>query len=377
MTNLLEIKELIKRIYSKQEVFILPVLKFLLALVVLLCINRQLGYMGRIDRTAIVLIVALLCSFLPTGFTIFFAGLFVLLHFYTLAIEVALVGFCLFLVMVLLFFRFAPKDAVVVLLTPLCFGLKIPYVMPLAMGLVGTPASAVSVGCGAIVYYLMRFVSLNANSFRGVDEGEATVRLRMVIDGILSNKEMMVMIAAFAFTVMVVYIIRRLSIDHSWTIAMIAGTILNIVALLIGDLMYDINLSVSALLLGSLVSLGLVAVLQFFVFSVDYSRTEKVQFEDDEYYYYVKAVPKMTVAVPEKTVKRINTPTGRSAHAGSAKQPVRSSTGRNGTGRNGAGRNGTGRNTAGKGGVPRVGRKMPSRTISTQNNDPNGDYEEV
>lgn len=372
MTNLLEIKELIKRIYSRQEVFILPVFKFLLALVALLCINRQLGYMGRIDRLAIVLIVSLLCSFLPVGFTIFFSALFVLLHFYTLAIEVALVGFCLFLVMFLLFFRFSPKDSVVVILTPLCFGLRIPYVMPLAMGLVGTPASAVSVGCGAVIYYLMSFVSLNANSFRALDEGEATVRLRMVIDGILNNREMMVVIAAFAFTVMVVYIIRRLSIDHSWTIAMIAGSIINIVILLMGGLLYDINVSVAALLFGSLVSLGLVVVLQFFVFSVDYSRTEKVQFEDDEYYYYVKAVPKMTVAVPEKTVKRINTPMGRSTHTGSARQPARNNAGRNGAGRGNAGRSGTR-----QGGVPRVGRQAPSRTISTRNNDSHEDYEEI
>lgn len=367
MTNLLEIKELLKRIYSKQEVFILPALKFLLALVVLFSINRQLGYMGRIDRLAIVLIVSLLCSFLPIGCSILFAAMFVLMHFYALAIEVALVGFCLFLVMFLLFFRFSPKDSVVVLLTPLCFGLRIPYVMPLAMGLVGTPASAVSVGCGAVVYYLIRFVSLNANSFRALDEGEATARLRMVIDGILNNREMMVMIAAFAFTVIVVYIIRRLAIDHSWTIAMIAGSILNVVILLMGDLMYDINISVLALLLGSLVSLGLVAVLQFFVFSVDYSRTEKVQFEDDEYYYYVKAVPKMTVAVPAKTVKRINAPAGRSTHTSSARQPVR----------NNMGRNSEVRNAAGRRGVPRVGRQAPSRTISTQNNDSNEDYEEV
>ena len=31
-----------------------------------------------------------------------------------------------------------------------------------------------------------------------------------------------------------------------------------------------------------------------------------IQFEDDEYFYYVKAVPKVTVTAPEKTVKRIN-----------------------------------------------------------------------
>ena len=38
---------------------------------------------------------------------------------------------------------------------------------------------------------------------------------------------------------------------------------------------------------------------------MDYSRTERVQFEDDEYYYYVKAVPKNTVALTEKKVKKI------------------------------------------------------------------------
>ena len=306
MRNLLEIKELIRRFYSKNEVFIVPVLKFLLALIALLNINRQLGYMPRINNIAIVLIVSLLCSFLPTGCIILFSALFVLLHLYALAIEAAIVGFALFLVMFLLFFRFSPKDSLVVLITPLLFGLRIPYVVPVAMGLLGTPASAVSVGCGVVVYHLVRFVSVSAPSIKALDVSEATARLRMVIDGIIDNKEMMVTVAAFAFTVILVYIIRRLSVDHSWTIAMIAGTIMNIVILLLGDLMYDTNISVIGVIFSSLISLGLCVALQFFAFSVDYSRTEKVQFEDDEYYYYVKAVPKVTVAAPERKVKKIN-----------------------------------------------------------------------
>mgnify|MGYP006990158408 CR=1 FL=1 len=44
---------------------------------------------------------------------------------YSLAIEAALVGFALFLVMFLLFFRFSPKDSLVVVITPLLFGLRI------------------------------------------------------------------------------------------------------------------------------------------------------------------------------------------------------------------------------------------------------------
>ena len=314
MRNLLEIKELIKRIYSRYEVYILPVLKFLLAFIVISSINGQLGYMTAVDRTALVLIVALLCSFLPTGFMIFFAAVFILLHLYALAIEVVLVGLCLFLVMFLLFFRFAPKDSLVVLLTPICFALRIPYVMPIAMGLIGSPASAASVGCGVIVYYFVHFVSKNATAINELDADNATGRLRMVIDAMLKNREMMIIIAAFVFTVVLVYIIRRLSIDHSWTIAIIAGTIIDVVILLLGDLMYDTNVSVLGVLLGSFVSVILCVILQFFVFNVDYSRTEKVQFEDDEYYYYVKAVPKMTLAAPEKTVKRINVQVGRSMH---------------------------------------------------------------
>ena len=38
-----------------------------------------------------------------------------------------------------------------------------------------------------------------------------------------------------------------------------------------------------------------------------YSETsERFEYEDDEYHYYVKAVPKLSVSTPEKTVKRIN-----------------------------------------------------------------------
>lgn len=88
---------------------------------------------------------------------------------------------------------------------------------------------------------------------------------------------------------------------------MVAGGILDLVILLIGDLMYDTNMSVVEAILGTVLALVVAKMLEFFRFCVDYSRTEKVQFEDDEYYYYVKAVPKMTVAAQTKTVKKINT----------------------------------------------------------------------
>ena len=215
--------------------------------------------------------------------------------------------------MFLLYFRFSPKDTLVVVLLPMCFVLKIPYVIPLAMGLIGTPASVVSVGCGVVVSYLIGYVADSTTVLSGMEAEDITTRFRFVIDGLLDNKEMVLTIAAFAVTIIVVYMIRRLSIDYAWTIAMIAGAIVNVMILLVGDLMFDTNVSIAGIFVGTIFSVLIVKVLEFFVFHLNYSRVEKVQFEDDEYYYYVKAVPKITVAAPAKTVKRINTPRKRSS----------------------------------------------------------------
>ena len=312
MTGLLEIREKLKQLYSRYEAFVLPILKFLLAFVVLSMLNGKIGYMSKIDNIAIVLIVALMCSFLPTNFIVLFAAAFSLAHMYALSMEVALVGLCVYLVMFLLYFRFSPGDTLLVLLTPMLCSMKIPYVIPIAAGLVCAPTAIVSAGCGVAVFYLLQTVVNSASTINTLGAEEATAKIRLIIDGIVGNKAMLVIIAAFSITILTVYLIRKMAIAHSWTVAMAAGVMVDIVVLLIGDLLYDINISVIGVLLGSILALVVAKILEFFKFCVDYSRTEKVQFEDDEYYYYVKAVPKMSVTAPSKTVKRINAQHSRS-----------------------------------------------------------------
>lgn len=56
MTALLEIKQNIKRFYGQYEVYILPVLKFVLAFAYFLWINSNMGYMKQLDNIFVVLI---------------------------------------------------------------------------------------------------------------------------------------------------------------------------------------------------------------------------------------------------------------------------------------------------------------------------------
>ena len=308
MTTLLVIKQYMKTFINKYEVYLKPLLKLILALTSLMMINGRLGYMHRLDSISIVLIVALMCSFMPMNFIIFVAAAFTILHMYALSLECAAIALVLFLVMFLLYFRFSPKDTLVVLLTPICFALKIPYAIPLAMGLVGAPTSAVSVGCGIVVSYLISYIADSATALSGMETEDMAAKFRFIIDGFLDNKGMLLMIVAFTVTIILVYLIKRLAIDHAWTIAIIAGALADVMILLVGDLMFDTNVSILGLIIGTVFSVLIAKIVEFFAFHVDYSRVEKVQFEDDEYYYYVKAIPKITVATPSKTVKRINTP---------------------------------------------------------------------
>lgn len=306
MTSLLVAKQYIKNFVSKYEVYLKPIGKLILALVTLMTINGKIGFMQKIDNISVVLIAALMCSFMPTNFIIVVAALFVLLHLYALSIECAAIGLVLFLVLFLLYFRFTPKDTLAVVLTPICTAMGIPYVVPLTMGLLGTPASVVSVACGVIVSSFIKNMSDSATAISSMETEDMAAKFRFVIDGLINNKEMILMIVAFSVTIILVYFVKRLAIDYAWTIAIAAGALADMMILLVGDLVFDTNGSIVMLIIGTIISVLVAKVVEFLAFSVDYSRTEKVQFEDDEYYYYVKAIPKINVATPSRTVKKIN-----------------------------------------------------------------------
>ena len=118
---------------------------------------------------------------------------------------------------------------------------------------------------------------------------------------------MIAMIVTFAVTIIVVYLIRRLKINYSWQIALGAGMIICFVVLLVSSAVLDADIGIGGAILSLFVSSLIVLVLQFFIFNVDYSRAEYVQFEDDEYYYYVKAVPKITLEAPASSRRRVST----------------------------------------------------------------------
>ncbi len=302
MDNIFEIRDYIEEIVSRFELWIKAGLRFILALITLSVVNSKLGYMDKIDSAGIVFAVSLLCALMPSGMIVFFAALFILLHCYALSLEVALIVLVLFLLMFLLYFRFTPDDTLAVILTPLSFMIKLPPVMPLLYGLGGTPFSALSVGFGTITYFTIEYISDSADKIKGMTDATTVERFRTILDGIVKNQTMMVYVIAFAVTVVIVNIIKRLPIKYAWTIAIGVGAAVEIIMLMILSVRFKSNINIALLILGTVVAVAAAFLYKLFVFSVDYARTERVQFEDDGYVYYVRAVPK--IRTPRKKKAR-------------------------------------------------------------------------
>lgn len=306
MSDFLEFREKLKEFYIKNEMYIMPVLKFILAIVVLLFINVKMGHMEILGNPVLMCALALTCAFLPTNTTVIVACVYVILNGYALSMEVSIVAAVLVLLMFLLYFRFAPKDAFIVLLVPIAFVCKIPYILPLLIGMLATPLSMVSMCFGIIMYYFVTYVSENAGILSAAGSTDVISKVSMILENVMSDRMMLLMLISFMATVVVVYLIRRLNIDHVWNTATIIGVLTNLLIMLVGEFMMNVTGNIGSMVIFMLISGVVVYVVQFFVFSLDYTRAEYVQFEDDEYYYYVKAVPKMNVSASSKKVQRIN-----------------------------------------------------------------------
>ena len=285
MTALLELKQKIKEIYGQYEMYILPVMKFVLALVYFLWINANMGYMSRLNNVFLVLILALICSILPSSAMMYIGFVLILVHSYALGIEIAAFMLVLILLMMIFFLRFSGEQNVTFVFTPLSFAFSLPALLPIGSGLMESSLSAIPAGCGVVMYYFIRFLRSQSTILVNPDL-EMTDKLQIMADGLVQNWGMWIAVVAFVAVILLVHLIRTRSFDHAMnlnaTVAMIPLLICTIAAVL------------------------LALVLEFFAFGGDYSRAERLEYEDDEYFYYVKAVPKASVATSERSIKKIN-----------------------------------------------------------------------
>lgn len=304
MNDLIVWRDKLQELYATKSIYIDKAVQFVLGLITFWMINQNIGLMKAAATPVVAVALAVICTFLPPVVTAYAAAGLVIVHLFKLSMGVAATAAVIFVVMFIFYCRFTPKKALLLLLTPLAFMLHIPYVVPVACALVLGPVSAVPVVFGTVIYYMIECVKTSATAITSADG--ITKQIALFVKSVFQDKSLWITAIAFIICIFVVYTVRRLSVDHAWKIAAASGAVANIVVIIIGDIAFNIHTSYSMLIIGNIIAIVIGFIMEFFLFSVDYSRTERLQFEDDEYYYYVKAIPKISVTAPEKKVKHIN-----------------------------------------------------------------------
>ena len=305
MTFLLGLRDRLSQIFNKYNTYIVPAAKFLTAVWGFLMLNATVGYTSAISNPLIAILLAAVCAFTPSAVTLLVLTVFMMIHLFGISPEFAIIVLCIVVVMYLFYFRFTPKMAYILLAAIFVCTIHIPYLLPVSVALVFGMSSAIPVGCGVIIYYVLQTASAYQAAISKQVQTESLSKITYILD-IVNDKEMLVIAVVFMVTIVVTYLIRKIPTVNSWLYAIVAGTGIEFLMFLVCQLVFSIKINLIVMIIGVILGAVIGYLCKVVFFSVDFNRTEVVEFEDDEYYYYVKAVPKLSIAKEEVTVKQIN-----------------------------------------------------------------------
>ncbi len=311
MVKLLDLRAKLIEYYKKVEFFLVPLIKFIFAFVVFSFLD---GFLDQFDKGTtltvisslpVKLLLSVIVTFVPDIWFTMIVMLISTARITMVSIEAGFIVFVVLLIIYLMFLTMFRDKALMAIITGFCLSIHIPYVVPIIAALFIGPVAIVPVAVGVMVYYLSGSLGgLLAIKGEGMTDMPFVLldMYKFFMGEIISNRAMLLTIFVFAVVIIATYYVSRLEFEQVHYIAIGFGGFIMLFGFIIGNLVLKSNISLLAVFFGTILAILLAVVAQFMRFSLDYKKIEKHQFEDDDYYYYVKAVPK--IKMPEANVER-------------------------------------------------------------------------
>lgn len=310
MTRLLEVKALLTGIYKKFDYIVNPIGKFIISLMIIVNLNQFFGYSELLSKMSVNMGIALLAAFLPGSWFLLMLIASIGLQLFEVSMYAAAIVVLVMLVVYFLFARLQPKYAYLIILTPFMHSMGLHFILPIFAGLFFGPGAIISLGVGVGVYRFAESIpgllNLHVLDASILESPEMLMNMyKYVIDVLTHDKLMILTIAVFSVVVLVMYFVKKIELDYIWYITIGAGALTMILVYIIGNVILKTSVGIGGVFIGAIFAALVVAIMQFFKFSLDYKRSERLQFEDDDYFYYVKTIPKVKATKKTKEVKKI------------------------------------------------------------------------
>ncbi len=306
MSSLLTIRDAIRDFIRKFDEIINPIFRFILAYIMFSSINSVYGYSDLFEKGMVVFLLSVISALVSTPIVIFLAGVVIVINSFAVATEVGICAVFVFMIMYCTYMRVFPNTGWILALVPILYMWNLPYAIPIIVVIFAGASGIVPVAFGIVIYQFGLYVDEIKNLLVTATEDDTFLAYTYLIDSVLKNKEMLLSIIVFAVVILITFVIYKLPVDYIWYIAIGVGGILNIIAFMCCGMMLDVEVETGNVIFGTILGVIVAVIVQLCKSMVDYSRKETVQFEDDEYYYYVKAIPKYNVSAKKVNVKKMN-----------------------------------------------------------------------
>lgn len=306
MTTFMKLRDSVRSFFSAHSYWLSTIAKGVMWFICATMINRYLGFSEVLSSPLIALGLSVFLAFPPMSVGGMVFSAVVLIQIFSLSRHAAIAALAFILLAYIICGIYRCERTEFFIIQPAMYFLGLPFLAPLFAGLFGKAKNGGSVAFSCIISWFLKTISENATQL--IDSAAPVTMADLLVKEIVSNPMFYVYLAACMAVFLVSRFVTSLPLDHAFLIAAGAGVMAGFFIGLAGRLFLDRRSGIVPLFISSLivVAAGLVAAL--FFRDLDYSRTEKVRFEDDEYYYYVTAVPKIHVGAEVNEVKKIKTP---------------------------------------------------------------------
>ncbi|MBR1874737.1 MAG: hypothetical protein IJ807_07505 [Eubacterium sp.] len=306
MATLLVWRGRIRHFFERHYRLIRGILKGIIVLVSLLLLTSKFPEGFFSDKLWIFPVTALVCGFVTDSIAILAIVLVVGVEVW--AVSPILAGTLLLMIAIffLLFGQKVKEQWYLLISVPTLSACNMGLSVPVVAGEFGSLSLVPALIMGVIIRFSLDGVAeYTATAQRIAGDSNIFAPLQYLINYLVENRSFLVALIVYTITYIVIYTLRRMNFRHSPQIAILVGSIVLYTLEMISNIIWELEMNLWLTSGLVIVTMGIAYLFQFLYISLDYHGMRRLQFEDDEYYYYVTAIPKFNVAVGDKTVTRI------------------------------------------------------------------------
>lgn len=299
MESIWRMKELLIGTYKRYETPVNVFLKFVAGFFIFF----KLGVLaGDALSTGKMLLIALIFSALTTvsSCSVFFIFLIIALGIYLffVSIETALLVVLVLFLFLVFYVRLFPKQSLLIPALFIAYYFKIPYVIPIFagvyVGIIGIIPIAIGLFLHSMIPAVTYFITLAPKAkFSPLGMPDTFVEIYVALcEYLMKNTQWITNVIIFSLVVIITCIIAHMTFNFAKEFSILIGGIAAIICYIIAILLGKSSYHLFGMIFGVLISTLLVWVFRLFQDIPNYSRAEKIQFEDEDNYYFVKVIPK-------------------------------------------------------------------------------------